>query len=111
MTAVYSGATTRAGLPTTVAPAGTSRVTTAPAPTMAPLPMRTPHKIVAPEPIAASSSIQVSVSVQSPGALGVPSGLQARGWRSLTNVTPWPTNTRSAMWTPEQMNVWVEILQ
>ena len=35
-----SYSTTRAGLPTTVAPGGTSRVTTAPAPTMAPLPPR-----------------------------------------------------------------------
>ena len=67
--------------------------------------------IVAPEPMATSSSIQVSSSVQSAGPLGVPSALQARGWRSLVNITPWPTNTRWPMWTPEQMKLCVEILQ
>lgn len=42
---------TRAGFPATTAPAGTSRVTTLPAPTMAPGPMVMPHKSVAPEPM------------------------------------------------------------
>ena len=39
--------TTRAGTPATVAPAGTSRVTTAPAPTVAPSPMVTPPRTTA----------------------------------------------------------------
>src|SRR5215210_7696737 len=54
-----------AGLPTNVAPGGTSLVTTAPAPTCAPAPIRTPHRIVAPEPIEAPSSTTVSTRFQS----------------------------------------------
>src|SRR4051812_37475961 len=101
----------RAGFPTTVTPGATSFVTTAPAPTIAPLPIRTPHRIVAPDPIDASSSTQVSSSVQSLAPFGEPSALHARGCLSFTNVTPCPTNTRSATCTPSQMNVCVEFLQ
>ena len=43
----------RAGLPATTAPAGTSFVTTLPAPTVAPSPIVTPQKIVAFEPMEA----------------------------------------------------------
>ena len=46
----------RAGTPATTAPAGTSRVTTAPAPTSAPAPMRTPPSTRAPEPMLAPRS-------------------------------------------------------
>src|SRR6266481_3564033 len=42
---------TLAGLPTTVVPGGTSRVTTLPAPTMASSPMLTPGRTIAPPPI------------------------------------------------------------
>src|SRR5689334_1622849 len=42
---------TRAGLPKAVAPAGTSRVTTLPAPISASSPMATPGRIIAPAPI------------------------------------------------------------
>jgi len=42
---------TLAGLPTAVAPGGTSRVTTLPAPTIASSPMLTPGKTIAPPPI------------------------------------------------------------
>jgi hypothetical protein len=41
----------RAGFPATVAPSGTSRVTTLPAPTMALSPIRTPGRMIAPPPI------------------------------------------------------------
>jgi hypothetical protein len=54
-----------AGTPATVAPAGTSCVTTAPAPTSAPAPIRTPPRITAPEPTLASSSTTVRSRVQS----------------------------------------------
>ena len=40
-----------AGLPTTVVPGGTFRVTTLPAPTMASSPMLTPGRTIAPPPI------------------------------------------------------------
>ena len=75
----------------TVAPAGTSRVTTAPAPTSAPAPMRTPPRMTAPEPTLAPSSTIVShqlpirASVCSP-----PPAAVAAGRLSLTNITPWP---------------------
>src|SRR5687767_7937608 len=49
--------TTWAGFPATEAPAGTSDVTTAPAPIRAPQPMRTPLRIIAPMPIQTSSSM------------------------------------------------------
>src|SRR5262249_50679344 len=98
-------------LPTTVAPGGTSLVTTAPAPIIAPLPTRRPHKIVAFDPIETSSSIQVSSCSQSSGPCGVPSGLHGCGCRSLVNITPCPTDTRSPMCTPPQMNECDEILQ
>ena len=49
----------RAGLPATITLAGTSRVTTAPAPISAPAPMRTPARMTVPEPIAAPRSIVV----------------------------------------------------
>src|SRR5579885_2606079 len=41
----------RAGLPATVAPGGTSRVTTPPAPTIASSPIVTPGRMIAPPPI------------------------------------------------------------
>src|SRR5215510_4766172 len=48
---VAPGCNTRAGFPATTAPAGTSLVTTLPAPTVAPSPISTPQRMVALEPI------------------------------------------------------------
>src|SRR2546425_120489 len=55
----------RAGLPATMLPAGTSLVTTLPAPTMAPSPISTPHRIVEPEPIDALLRTIVGTTFQS----------------------------------------------
>jgi hypothetical protein len=56
---------TRAGTPPAIVKAGTSFVTTAPAPTIAPAPMRTPPSKTAPEPSEAPRSTTVSSNVQS----------------------------------------------
>src|SRR5262249_51784428 len=100
----------RAGTPTTVASAATSRVTTAPAPITARSPMVTPHRITAPEPIDALRLTSVRSRLQSPSPCSRPATV-ARGWRSLMNITPWPTNTSSSIVTPSQTNVCDEILQ
>ena len=65
----------------------------------------------APEPIAAPRSTVVRCIAQSPSVLSSPLAPSARGKRSLTNITPWPTNTSSSMSTPSQTNVWLWILQ
>ncbi len=101
----------RAGLPATITLAGTSRVTTAPAPTSAPAPMRTPARMTAPEPIAAPRSIVVDCICQSARDFNSPVAVVARGKRSLMNITPCPTNTSSSMTMPSQTNVWLWILQ
>ncbi len=59
----------RAGTPRTIAPGGTSRVTTAPAPTSAPAPTRTPPSTTAPDPIDAPRSTTVSRRSQSASRL------------------------------------------
>ena len=102
---------TRAGLPATTAPSGTSLVTTAPAPTVALAPMVTPHRMVAPEPTDAPRLTVVEMHFQSASDCRLPSALVARGKRSLMKVTPCPIKTSSSTVTPSQMNVWVEILQ
>src|SRR5690606_12697304 len=61
---------TRAGTPVTIAWSGTSRVTTAPAPTSAPSPITTPARIVAFEPIEARRRTRVSTTVQSASPCG-----------------------------------------
>src|SRR6185437_12484271 len=76
-----------------------------------PAPTRTPARTTAPEPMAARRSTIEPSSSQSPPALSSPSSVVARGRRSFTNITPWPTNTSSPISTPEQMNVWLWILQ
>lgn len=53
---------TRAGLPATTHPSGTSRVTTLPAPTMLWMPIVTPGRMIAPAPIQAPSSIRTGLS-------------------------------------------------
>src|SRR5581483_10053547 len=101
----------RAGLPATTAPAGTSRVTTAPAPTSAPSPIVTPPRTTAPEPIEAPRSTRVRRSIQSASVWSSPSSVVARGYLSLTKITPWPTKTSSARSTPSQTKEWLSILQ
>src|SRR5262245_5203320 len=63
---VVEEASTRAGFPTTVAPAGTSRVTTAPAPIIADSPMRTPPSTITPDPSAAPRATYVRCIVHCP---------------------------------------------
>src|SRR5213076_50694 len=77
---------TRAGLPATTAKAGTSRVTTAPAPTSARGEIVTPARIVALLPIAAPRHTNVRISRQSFSLLRWPSSVVARGKRSLVNI-------------------------
>ena len=64
-----------------------------------------------PEPRLAPSSIRVRSIVQSSSVWSPPPSAVARGTLSLMNITPWPTNTRSPIETPSQMNVWLWILQ
>ena len=68
-----------AGLPATMAPAGTSRVTTLPAPTMAFSPMTTFERIVAPDPIDAPFLTTVGSTFQSFSVWSSPVGVVARG--------------------------------
>src|ERR1700733_5659947 len=70
---------TFAGFPTTMALAGTSLVTTLPAPTMAFSPMVTLARIVAPEPIDAPFLTNVRSTFQSLAVFSCPSDLTARG--------------------------------
>src|SRR4029453_16223541 len=107
---VSTGRNTRAGLPATIVRAGTSRVTTLPAPTMAYSPIVTWRRIVAPDPIEAPRSTTVGSALQSLWVCSSPDSVVARGYESLMKVTPWPTNTWSPIVTPSQMNVWLEIL-
>ena len=58
--------TTLAGLPTTTAPAGTSEVTTLPAPMTAPEPMVTPGRMVQFPPIQTSSPMWTSAPLATP---------------------------------------------
>src|SRR5215212_1474463 len=69
----------RAGLPTTRAWLGTSRVTTAPAPTVANAPMVTPATTTAPAPIEQPSRRSIGLTVQSPARAGSPVEVIARG--------------------------------
>ena len=82
------GEITRAGFPATVACAGTSLVTTAPAPTMARSPMLRLQRITAPEPMLAPLPTTVGWTVQSSPVCNEPSGLVARGCLSLMKMTP-----------------------
>ncbi len=79
---------TRAGLPATTAPGGTSRVTTAPAPTIARAPISMPHRMTAPLPIEAPCRTTVPSIRQSFSVCGAPSAVVARGARSLMKTTP-----------------------
>lgn len=101
---------TRAGTPATTAFAGTSFVTTLPAPTTAFSPMVTPHKIVEPVPMLAPFFTTVGMTLQSASVCSCPFSLVARGYLSLINETLWPIKTWSSIVTPSQINVWLETL-
>src|SRR5262249_25628503 len=101
---------TPAGFPATIAKAGTSRVTPAPAPTRAPAPIVSPPRIVAWLPIDASLHTRGRARRQSASVFGWPPGVVARGNRSLTNITTCPTNTPSSIVRPVQRNECDEIL-
>src|ERR1051325_497621 len=94
-----------AGLPATIAFAGTSFVTTLPAPTIAFSPIVTLQRIVAPDPIDAPLHTLVFSTFQSASVCNPPPATVARGYTSLMNVTLWPTNTSSSISTPSQINV------
>ena len=68
-----------AGLPATMALAGTSRVTTLPAPTMAFSPMTTFERIVDPDPIDAPFLTMVASTFQSFSVCSSPVGVVDRG--------------------------------
>ena len=78
----------RAGFPATIVLAGTSLVTTDPAPINAFSPMVMPQSMVALLPIDAPFLIKVSIMVQSASVWGEPSGFVALGKRSFVNITP-----------------------
>jgi hypothetical protein len=66
-----AGLCTRAGLPKTVAPAGTSRVTTLPAPMSAPSPILIPGRMIAPPPVQTFPPIaDAAVELQTSDAQG-----------------------------------------
>src|SRR5262249_3583582 len=98
---------TRARTPATIAEGGTARVPTAPAPISAPSPIVTPGRMVAWLPIDAPRATRVGTSSQSASVCSCPSAANARGTRSLVNITPCPTKTPSSIATPSQMNVWL----
>src|SRR5260370_42451478 len=79
---------TRPGFPATVAFAGTSLITTAPAPTSAHSPMVTPHKMVTPLPMLAPRLTVVGTTFQSGSVCNAPLTFVARGYLSLTKMTP-----------------------
>jgi hypothetical protein len=91
--------TTRAGFPATTACAGTSRVTTAPAPTIAYGPIVTgatsthPAPSVAPRPTRVSSQSGARTNA-------------ARGRFTFVKTTAGPTKTSSSSVTPAQTLVW-----
>ena len=101
----------RAGLPATVVPGATSRVTTAPAPTMAPAPIVTPGRITAPLPIEARGSTTAGSRTQSSEPFVSPDSVVAAGRRSFVKLTWWPTKTSSPIVVPAQTKVCDSILQ
>ena len=61
--------------------------------------------------LAAPVATTVRSSCQSSAVCSSPFCVVARGNLSLTNITPWPTNTSSSIVTPSHTNVWLWILQ
>src|SRR3989442_3088181 len=92
----------RAGLPRTSACAGTSRVTTAPAPIIAYRPISRSGSTMAPAPIDAPRRTVVCPSTQSAAVWSEPSGFVARGRRSFVKTTCGPTNTPSSTVSPSK---------
>src|SRR2546427_9371825 len=78
----------RAGDPATITLAGTSRVTTLPAPIRAFSPIVMLARMVVPEPIDAPFLTRVGSTAQSFSVCSSPLGVVARGYESLMNVTP-----------------------
>src|SRR5262249_44266006 len=95
----------RAGFPATIVSAGTSLVTTLPAPTIAFSPTVIPHNNVALEPMDAPRFTRVGSHVQSAFFCNLPSAVVARGNLSLMKVTLCPIKTSSSMVTPSQIKV------
>src|SRR5664279_3367158 len=91
---------TRPGLPTTNACAGTSRVTTAPAPTNAYSPIVVRQTTTTPAPKVAPRDTVV-VSSSAPCFL-----MNARGEKSLVKITPGPRKTSSSIVTPSKLMTW-----
>src|SRR6202167_3490402 len=100
-----AGSCRRAGKPATIAPAGTSRTTIAPAPTNAPAPISIPPITIAPLPIDAPLRTTVCSIFQSFSVCSPPSQPVARGQRTLMKMTPWPMKTSPSMVPPEHTNV------
>src|SRR5688572_10730377 len=90
----YALSISRAGLPTTVARARTSLVTTAPAPILAPSPIRTPGSMHAPPPMLTLFSTTVPI--------GSKARLPLPGYLSLVKVTFGPIKTSLPMRRPSQ---------
>src|SRR5579863_2238414 len=84
---------TRAGTPATTAKAGTSRVTTAPAPTIAPRPIVTPGRTTAPVPMSDPDSMRTGSASWSVSMTGRSEGSPL--CRAPRIRTPGPTPTQS----------------
>ena len=84
-------ARTRAGFPKAVAPAGTSRVTTLPAPISAPSSIETPGRMIAPPPIQTLRPMRTGRPNSRPEARPASS----RGWSAVRICTPGPICVRS----------------
>ena len=80
-------------------------MTTLPAPTITFSPILMLERIVVPEPMEAPLLMTVRSTFQSASVCSFPSTVMARGYLSLTNVTPCPMKTLSSMTTPSQMKV------
>src|SRR5664280_3232910 len=90
----------RAGLPATSAWSGTSRVTTAPAPTVANAPTAVPATTTAPAPIEQPRRSWIGLTVQSSARASSPVRVIARGKRSLVRIALGPMKTPSSTLTP-----------
>ena len=90
----------RAGLPATSAWSGTSRVTTAPAPTVANRPTSLPATTTAPAPIERPCRRRIGLTTQSSARASSPSAVMERGNRSLVRIAFGPMKTPSSTVTP-----------
>src|SRR4051812_7782214 len=87
VTASWTALNTRAGFPATMVLAGTSLVTTLPAPTMAFSPIVTLARMVEPDPMDARRFTSVLSTFQSASVCRPPVSVVARGYMSLMKVT------------------------